>query len=103
MDGTPPLDVSNLNFPGLSHTLLELHRAGREAACTQFQDTALELIKEIIPFDSAWWGNAASEPMEIHQLHLHNCDDSILETYTPYMDQDFFRSEERRVGKECVP
>lgn len=92
MDDTPPLDVSGLSFLALSHTLLELHRAGREAACNQFQETALALIKEIIPFDSAWWGNAASEPMEIHQLHLHNCDDSILEAYAPYMDQDFFRA-----------
>ena len=81
-----------MNVQALSRVLLELHRAGREAAYNRFQASALELIGEIIPFDSAWWGNAAAEPMEIHRLHLCNCDDSILEAYRPYMVQDFFRA-----------
>lgn len=76
----------------LNRVILELHRAGREAAYNRFQASALELVREIIPFDSAWWGNAAAEPMEIHRLHLCNCDDSILEAYRPYMAQDFFRA-----------
>ena len=92
MDVTPHQDVSGLNVRGLNHVILELHRAGRETACEQFQNAALALVQELIPFDSAWWGNAAAEPMEIHQLYLYNCDDSILEAYTPYMDQDFFRA-----------
>lgn len=79
-------------MPKLNGTILELHRAGRESAYQQFQPRALDILGEIIPFDSAWWGNAAAEPLEIHRLHLHNCDDSILEIYTPYMDQDFFRA-----------
>lgn len=81
-----------LDLQRISHTILELHRAGRESAYQQFQPRALDILGEIIPFDSAWWGNAAAEPLEIHRLHLHNCDNSILETYTPYMDQDFFRA-----------
>lgn len=92
MADTPNQDVSGLNLRVFNHVILELHRAGRETASRQFQPSALELIQEIIPFDSAWWGNAAAEPMEIHQLYLFNCDDSILETYMPYIEQDFFRA-----------
>jgi len=81
-----------LNARGLSHAILQLHRAGRETGYARFQPMALEVIQEILPFDSAWWGNAAAEPMEIHRLYLFNCDDTILETYTPYMAEDFFRT-----------
>ena len=81
-----------MNPRAICHAILELHRAGREAAFGRFQPMALELIREILPFDSAWWGNAAAEPMEIHRLHLFNCDDTILEAYVPYMAQDFFRA-----------
>ena len=57
-----------------------------------FQDWALEQVRSLIPFDSAWWGNAAIEPMKIHWLHLYNCDKSIARTYPPYMADDFFRA-----------
>jgi len=77
----------------LSGALLELHRAAREATYAAFQPTALEIIQGLIPFDSAWWGNAAAETMEIHRLHLHNCPDGILADYGPYVEQDFFRAE----------
>jgi len=80
------MDVHSLN-----RVILDLHCAGREAAFSAFQPVALDLIRALIPFDSAWWGNASAEPMEIHRLYLHNCDHSILETYLPYMDQDFMR------------
>ena len=92
MDSTPLQDVSGLNVRGLNSLILALHRAGREAAYTRFQSWVLEEIKALIPFDSAWWGNASAETQEIHRLHLHNCDDSILQAYPPYMDQDFFRA-----------
>ncbi len=81
-----------MNVAGLNRVILELHRAGREAALENFQPAALELIQEVIPFDSAWWGNATAEPMEIHRLYLHRCESTILEAYVPYMDQDFFRA-----------
>jgi len=92
MAGTPNQHISGLNVRVLNRVILELHRAGRDTSCCQFQPFALELIQEIIPFDSAWWGNAAAEPMEIHQLYLFNCDDSMAEAYPPYIEQDFFRA-----------
>ena len=88
----PHQNTLDINARGLCRVILELHRAGREAAFSLFQPLALDLIQEIIPFDSAWWGNAAAMPMEIHRLHLYNCDESILDAYVPYMEQDFFRA-----------
>lgn len=76
----------------LSSVLLELHRAGQELPLARFQDEALSLVRRLIAFDSAWWGNAAAEPMEIHRLHLHNCADTILQDYAPFIGVDFFRA-----------
>ncbi|MFN3716767.1 MAG: response regulator transcription factor [Thiobacillus sp.] len=81
------MDIAQLNA-----VILDLHRAGREVRLSAFQLIALELIGSLIPFDSAWWGTASANPPEIHHLHLHNCDASILETYVPYMPQDFMRA-----------
>ena len=92
MTHAPLQDVSGLNARGLCHTTLALHRVGREVPFRKFQPAALEVIQGILPFDSAWWGNAAAEPMEIHRLYLFNCDDSILDAYVPYMAEDFFRT-----------
>lgn len=85
-------DVADLDVRGLSQAILEIHRAGRGVALSAFQRIALELIAEVIPFDSAWWGTASAEPPEIHRLHLYNCDGSILDAYTPHMGEDFMRT-----------
>lgn len=92
MADTPNQHIFGSNVSCLNRVILELHRAGQNEACRQFHPAALELIQEIIPFDSAWWGNAATEPMEIHQLYLFNCDDSMAQAYPPYIEQDFFRT-----------
>ena len=76
----------------VSRVLLEVHRAGQELPLAHFPDEVLGLVRQLIPFDSAWWGNAAAEPMEIHRLHLHNCADTILQDYAPYIADDFFRA-----------
>lgn len=76
----------------LNKLILTLYRDGREVALGSFHEWALEQIKGLISFDSAWWGNAAANPQELHDMHLHNCDQSILEAYRPYLEQDFFRA-----------
>ncbi len=83
---------ATMNMHALSGVLLELHRLGREAAYATFQPRALECIKDIIAFDSAWWGNAAAEPLEIHRIYVYNCADTILADYLPHMEEDFFRA-----------
>lgn len=90
----PNLGVSDasLDLQAFNRVVLQIHRAGREVPLDRFQSEALLLVRQVIPFDSAWWGNAAALPMEIHSLHLHNCEQSILEAYAPYIEQDFFRA-----------
>lgn len=82
-----------MDFARLNTVILDLHRAGREVRPAAFQPAALELIGGLIPFDSAWWGNASAEPLEIHRLHLHNCEHTILQDYLPYIGEDFMRAE----------
>ena len=77
----------------LNQVTLSLYREGRDVQLHKFQDWALEQVKSVIQFDSAWWGNAAMEPIKIHWLHLYNCDASILEAYPPCIAEDFFRAE----------
>ncbi len=77
----------------MSDAALALHRAGRTVPFERFQQTALEILQILIPFDSAWWGNASADPGEILQLHLHQCDSSILAAYAPFMEEDFMRAE----------
>lgn len=78
------MDIARLN-----PVLLDLHRASHEAPFRTFQRIALDLVNQIIPFDSAWWGNASAEPLEIHRMHLHNCENTILRDYLPYIGEDF--------------
>jgi len=76
----------------LGHTLLAIHQAGRAVPFPQFQQRALALLQQVLPFDSAWWGNATAEPGQILQLHLFNCDNAILEAYQPYIEEDYMRA-----------
>jgi DNA-binding CsgD family transcriptional regulator len=76
----------------LNKVVLDLYREGREVPLDSFQAWALEQVKGLITFDSAWWGNAAANPPALHEMHLHNCDQSILEVYPAYLEQDVFRA-----------
>jgi DNA-binding CsgD family transcriptional regulator len=88
-----PMKLTDAHPPhALGHTLLAVHQAGRTVPFAQFQRRALELLCELIPFDSAWWGNASVDPGQILQLHLFNCDEAILSAYQPYIEEDFMRA-----------
>jgi DNA-binding CsgD family transcriptional regulator len=76
----------------VNQLILSLYRDGRELPLSQYQDWALEQVKGVVPFDSAWWGSAAMEPARIHWLHLYNCDAAIVDDYQPYLEIDFFRA-----------
>ena len=75
----------------LNQVTLSLYREGRDVPLRYFQDWALEQVRSLIPFDSAWWGSSAVEPMKIHWVHLHNCDKSILSIPTPRAGQAFMK------------
>lgn len=57
----------------LSRTLREIHRLSREAPVATFQDVAFEAMKELVRFDTGYWG-AGREPVEavvMHYSYLH--------------------------------
>lgn len=56
-----------------SNTLLELHALARQADTVDFQHRALELIRKILPFDSAWWGimSPHEDSFLLHSSHLY--------------------------------
>ena len=86
------IHMTPITANSINQLTLSLYRDGRNISLRSFQDWALEQLRGLIGFDSAWWGNAAVEPMKIHWLHLHHCDKSILEAYPPYIADDFFRA-----------
>ena len=84
--------MNTITAQTLNTITLALYREGRDIPLRSFQDWALEQVRSLIPFDSAWWGSAAMAPNKIHWLHLDNCDASIAEVYAPHMADDFFRA-----------
>ena len=53
--------------------LLRLYRLSHEQPIDRFQDATLDLLKQVLPFDSAMWGSATmtSRGIDIHAIHLH--------------------------------
>ena len=86
------MPANDLTSHALNQVVLSLYREGRDLQLHNFQDWALEQVRSVIAFDSAWWGNAALTPNKIHWLRLFNCDASILQDYPAHMDGDFFRA-----------
>ena len=83
--------MTTIDPHAVNQIILSLYRDGRDMRLHNFQDWALEEVRKVIHFDSAWWGNAAMEPPKIHWIHLYNCDASIMQDYPPYLEDDFFR------------
>ena len=71
------IHMTAITADSINQLTLSLYRDGRNISLRSFQDWALEQLRGLIAFDSAWWGNAAMEPNKIHWLHLYNCDASI--------------------------
>ena len=63
--------------------LLRLYRLSHEQPIAEFQDSALELVKQVLPFDSAMWGSATlmSSGIDIHAIHLHKQPMEMLAAY----------------------
>ena len=78
----PPPDHNTL--------LLQLYRLSHELPVDRFQDSALELIKQVLPFDSSMWGSATTSAggIDIHMLHLHQKSPEMLEAYEPLKHHD---------------
>lgn len=80
-----PSDLSDF-----SSLLLTLYRLSHEAPIDGFQDAALELIKPVLPFDSAMWGTATMTEagVDIHTLHLHQSSPEMLLDYEQHKAND---------------
>jgi hypothetical protein len=63
----------------LNRLILRLYREGREVPLGSYQAWALEQLQSLLTFDSAWWGNVAADPPALHDVFLHNCDESLLQ------------------------
>lgn len=85
--------MPTVDLHALNQLILRLYRDGREVPLPSFQAWALDQLRGAIPFDSAWWGNAAANPPALHEVHLDQCDRAIIDAYPPYVEEDFFRRE----------
>ncbi|WP_439518201.1 response regulator transcription factor [Hydrogenophaga sp.] len=67
----------------LSAILLRLYRLSHELPIAEFQNAALHLVREALPFDSSMWGTATNTPqgIDIHTIHLHNQPEEMLTAY----------------------
>lgn len=68
----------------------KVFRDTRSYSSETFQDRALTLVKEIIPFDFCKWGTGIvqNEQAIVHSVHLDNLDDNDMTHYLKYQGQD---------------
>ncbi|HWP10226.1 MAG TPA: LuxR C-terminal-related transcriptional regulator [Ramlibacter sp.] len=66
-----------------SNLLLTIHRKAQELPLQEFQDSILNDIKSLLPFDSSVWGTATMTDagIDIHSLHLHNTTQAMIDAY----------------------
>ena len=90
--------------PGLSDfsdVVLDLYRGARERPLDQFQDAALEVVKKIVPFNTAIWGTASVDAtgVDIHTIHLHRTSRDMLDAYEHVKHEDACGAEILRHGR----
>ena len=74
----------------LSGFLLSLHGAAREVPFEDFQEHALKLLKQLVPFDAARWGTARHDARgaEYHAPYLYNDSPESLKDYNAVREYD---------------
>lgn len=77
--------------------LLDLYHGASERPFDEFQDFALELVKPVLQFDSARWGNASIRDGEFvpHAIHLHDDPEESIADWVEFLDIDTFANEVR--------
>ncbi|WP_027797134.1 helix-turn-helix transcriptional regulator [Paraburkholderia acidipaludis] len=70
--------------------LLSLHAAAREVPFEVFQEHALNLLRQILPFDAARWGMARHDARgaEFHAPYLYNDSSETLKDYDEVREDD---------------
>lgn len=74
----------------LSGFLLSLHGAAREVPFEDFQDHALKLLRQLVPFDAARWGTARHDARgaQFHAPYLYNDSPESLKDYETIREHD---------------
>lgn len=82
--------MRSADLTDFSDLLLTLYRLAHESAMDAFQDAALELVKPLVPFDSAMWGTATMRTtgVDIHSIHLHRSSPEMLLDYEQHKAHD---------------
>lgn len=68
----------------LSELLLEFYRLAHDASATEFQTRALDRVREVFDFDSAFWATGVVKPDEgvtTHSTHLYRQPPEMLESW----------------------
>lgn len=75
----------------LGPLLLDLYRLTRCIAAHQFVESALELVKAALPFDSALWGTFSPSPggARVHSVHLHRQPERMMSDYEHVKEHDW--------------
>lgn len=79
------MDQANSTAADFSKLLLALYGLSNELPIESFQDAALTLVKQVLPFDASMWGTATTAPegIDVHTLHLHQKSPQMMVDYTP--------------------
>ncbi len=78
-----------------SQVVLRFYESAQRVPVQEFQDGALQVIREIIPFDASMWGSAtmSDQGIDIHTLHLYNTSQQMIEEYQKVKHLDQFAHE----------
>ncbi len=82
--------MKTFELSDFSELLLQLYRHAQCQPLDAFQDAALNLVKPVVPFDTAIWGTATMTPVgvDIHQVHLHKTSQDMLDAYELVKHED---------------
>ncbi len=76
-----------MNAEILGKLLLDLYRDARELPLGEFQRGALDRLREVLPFDTAWWGMARTD-RSLHSSCLYDLPPSFVDVWMQHRDGD---------------
>ena len=71
----------------LGALLLDLYREARELPLADFQRGALDHLRELLPFDAAWWGMARTD-RSLHSSYPYRLPPPFVDVWTQHRDND---------------
>jgi RNA polymerase sigma factor (sigma-70 family) len=74
--------------PEFNEFLSGLIHAGHESPPSHFKERAMELIKELIPFDGALWASGRGHERTVHNVYLYGLPQELMQSYENIKGQD---------------